>query len=219
MQPVSSELDPRPTLSRDAQFFYQQGWMWGTAGNLSARSPQGGFWITASGRSKGTLTPADFVYIDPQGQPDSHPANFKPSAETRIHQVLYQLFPDAAACYHVHSVEANLVSCLARGDRLPLPAIEMLKGLGIWEAKPNCGLPIFANHFEVAQIAADIEQRFQTELPQVPVLLVRDHGITVWAASQETARNYVEVTEYLFRYLISAYQLGLWQPEGPEQIR
>jgi methylthioribulose-1-phosphate dehydratase len=44
--------------------------------------------------------------------------------------------------------------------------------------------------------------------PQVPALLIRDHGITVWAPSQAAARHYVELVEYIFRYLVSARQVG-----------
>ncbi|MGH2415067.1 MAG: class II aldolase/adducin family protein, partial [Microcystaceae cyanobacterium] len=94
--------DPRPTLIAAARQFYQLGWMVGTAGNLSAKMPDGSFWITASGRSKGKLCGSDFVRISPDGGilESPHAAN-RPSAETSIHQAIYSLFPDVNACYHV----------------------------------------------------------------------------------------------------------------------
>ncbi|GAA6623478.1 methylthioribulose 1-phosphate dehydratase [Scytonema sp. NUACC26] len=196
-------------LIANACHFYHQGWMIGTAGNLSARLPNGSFWITASGCSKGELSPSDFVRISPQGQVEQTSPSLKPSAETAIHQVIYKLFPDATSCYHVHSVEANLVSRFVQGDSLPLPPLEMLKGLGVWEENPKCSLPIFANHLQVTRIAADIEERFTKSPPDVPALLIRDHGITVWATSPETARNYIELVEYIFRYLVAARRTGI----------
>jgi methylthioribulose-1-phosphate dehydratase len=198
-------LDPRSELIAAASHFYRQGWMVGTAGNLSARLEDGSFWITASGRSKGQLEPKDFVRVDPQGQAiDRGAEDAKPSAETAIHQALYGLFPKAQACYHVHSIEANLASRLVEGDLLPLPPLEMLKGLGVWEENPQCTMPVFDNHFEVPQIAADIEHRFKTEVPKLPALLIRDHGVTVWANSTEAAFHAIELVEYIFRYLIAA---------------
>ncbi|MBD2678219.1 MULTISPECIES: methylthioribulose 1-phosphate dehydratase [Nostoc] len=204
-------LDPRLELIATARQFYQQGWMVGTAGNLSVVLPDGSFWITASGRSKGELSLSDFVRIYPDGKDDSSnnlKNNLKPSAETAIHQVLYTLFPEANACYHVHSVEANLVSRFVTGDSLPLPPLEMLKGLGIYQENPNCQIPIFANHLQVPKIAADIKERFTITPAQIPALLIRDHGVTVWASSPESARNYIELVEYIFRYMVAAWALG-----------
>lgn len=201
--------DIRLELITAARYFYQQGWMVGTAGNLSARLPDGSFWITASGKSKGELTPNDFVRIYPDGSVEKPTDNSKPSAETAIHQVVYQLFPEATSCYHVHSVEANLVSHFAQEDVLALPQLEMLKGLGVWEENPNCVMPVFANHLQVPRIADEIEARFKTNLPQVPALLIRNHGVTVWASSPKEARNFIELTEYIFRYMVAAHRVGV----------
>ncbi|KAB8315861.1 methylthioribulose 1-phosphate dehydratase [Tolypothrix campylonemoides VB511288] len=206
----STQDDLRLELICAARQFYQQGWMVGTAGNLSARLPDGSFWITASGRSKGQLEPGDFVRIHPNGKVEQSSPDLKPSAETAIHQVLYALFPDAMSCYHVHSVEANLVSRFVKGDTLPLPPLEMLKGLGVWQENPDCAMPIFANHLQVSRIADEIKERFTTNPSQLPALLIRDHGVTVWASSPKTATHYIELVEYIFRYIVAAKGVGVW---------
>ena len=205
----STQDDPRFELICAARYFYQQGWMVGTAGNLSARLPDGSFWITASGRSKGHLEPGDFVRIRPNGKAEQSSPDLKPSAETAIHQVVYALFPDANSCYHVHSVEANLVSRFVKGDTLPLPPLEMLKGLGVWQENPDCAMPIFANHLQVSRIADEIKERFTTACVQLPALLIRDHGVTVWASSPKTASHYIELVEYIFRYMVAAKGVGI----------
>ncbi|MBF2025587.1 MAG: methylthioribulose 1-phosphate dehydratase [Oscillatoriales cyanobacterium C42_A2020_001] len=201
-------MDLRSHLITDAQYFYQQGWMLGTAGNLSARLPDGSFWITASGRMKGALTLDDFVRVDADGRVEA-PSGLKPSAETVIHQTLYQRFSESQACYHVHSVEANLVSRFEFTENIPLPPLEMLKGLGIWTENPQCMIAVFPNHLKVEQIAVAIAQRFAVEPPAVPALLIRDHGLTVWAPSTSSARNFVELLEYIFRYMVVTRQLKL----------
>lgn len=200
--------DPRPSLVAAARRFYQLGWMLGTAGNLSAKVDDHSFWITASGKSKGKLTEQDFVRVDLTGKVRelAHRDN-RPSAETSIHQVIYCLFPQAQACYHVHSVEANLVSRFAREDKLSLPPLEMLKGLGIWVENPQVFMPVFTNYLDVPKIAAEIESRFSTFPPEIPALLISYHGVTVWGESLETTENYLEIVEYIFRYLVAAYQV------------
>ncbi|MFB2880937.1 methylthioribulose 1-phosphate dehydratase [Floridanema aerugineum] len=201
--------DLRLELMANAEHFYKQGWMAGTAGNLSARLPDGSFWITASGKSKGNLNLTDFVKITPDGIVESLSNDLKPSAETAIHQTIYKIFPEAQACYHVHSIEANLVSRFVEGDTLLLPPLEMLKGFNIWQENLNITLSIFPNHFDVSQIAREIKECFQLAPPQIPALLIRDHGVTVWADSTEKARNFIELIEYLFRYIVAASQTGV----------
>ncbi|MER3588952.1 MAG: methylthioribulose 1-phosphate dehydratase, partial [Mastigocladus sp. ERB_26_1] len=79
--------DARLELITAARYFYQQGWMVGTAGNLSARLSDASFWITASGKSKGELAIDDFVRVYPDGRVEQPTKDSKPSAETAIHQV------------------------------------------------------------------------------------------------------------------------------------
>ncbi|NJK40135.1 MAG: methylthioribulose 1-phosphate dehydratase [Oscillatoriales cyanobacterium RM2_1_1] len=203
--------DLRQGLILAARQFYHQGWMVGTAGNLSAKLPNNSFWITASGKQKGKLTEMDFLRLSPQGEllETPNPAN-RPSAETSIHQGIYSLFPEAQVCYHVHSIEANLVSNLFPGDHIPLPPLEMVKGFGIWEEQPQATMALFQNHLEVSQIAADILERFQQFPPQIPALLIRNHGVTVWGKSGSEAENLVELSEYIFRYLVAAHSLKLF---------
>lgn len=204
------KIDPRPTLIATAGHFYQQGWMLGTAGNLSAKIDDGSFWITASGRNKGQLNIGDFIRIAANGKVVEKPdCEVRPSAETSIHQVIYSLFPEALACYHVHSIEANLVSRFTDEDTLTLPPLEMLKGLGVREEKPKVAISIFANHLDVPQIAGDIREQFEAVAPSVNLLLIRDHGLTVWASSVEDAFNYLEIADYIFRYMVAAWKTSI----------
>lgn len=200
--------DPRPALIAAASHFYQLGWMIGTAGNLSTRISVDSFWITASGKQKGKLSEKDFVCLTLDGKVLSRPhPDSRLSAETSIHQAIYALFPEAQACYHVHSVEANLVSRFTDSDILPLPPLEMLKGLGVWEENPQVAMPVFENYLEVPRIAGEIRDRFQSSPPAIPALLIRNHGVTVWASSPAAAQNHLEIVEYIFRYLVAARQV------------
>jgi methylthioribulose-1-phosphate dehydratase len=201
--------DRRSDLVSAARYFHQRGWMLGTAGNLSARLEDGSFWITASGKSKGELTENDFIRMLPDGQIETPVEALKPSAETAIHAAIYAIFPEVRACYHVHSIEANLVSNFTSAPMLQLPPLEMIKGFGIWAEHPDCAMPLFANHVDVPQIGQAIRDRFSQAPPQIPALLIRNHGVTVWGKSTEDARNKIELAEYIFRYMVQARQIGL----------
>ncbi|MEQ6340653.1 MAG: methylthioribulose 1-phosphate dehydratase [Gammaproteobacteria bacterium] len=199
------QLAPRAALVEIARDFHARGWMAGTAGNLSIRADDSSFWITASGLPKGRLEETDFLRMRIQDGDvvERLHANAKPSAECSIHQVVYQHFPDAGACLHVHSVDA----CLACEDipsdvqEMPLPPLEMVKGLGIWEQLPSVALPLFDNLLDVARIAVAIDQRFQVTAPRIPALMIRGHGITVWGGDAQEAYNRVEIVEFIMSYL------------------
>jgi methylthioribulose-1-phosphate dehydratase len=205
MQPITPIDPPRSLLILHARSFYERGWMWGTAGNLSARCPDDSFWITASGCSKGELLPEQFVRLSVAGELlERSTPEAKPSAESSIHQVIYDLFPEAQACYHVHSVQGNLVSRMQGNRQVQLPAIEMIKGMGIWEPEPVVLVDIFYNHAHVPEIAEEMRDRFTQSPPQLSACLIQDHGITVWGRTQEETRNRVEVMEFLFQYMVMA---------------
>ncbi|GMV38828.1 MAG: methylthioribulose-1-phosphate dehydratase [Myxococcales bacterium] len=201
--------DPRVAMMRASRRFYGLGWMVGTAGNLSARRDDGRIWITASGRHKGTLGSPDFVLVDPDGVVAARglPED-RPSAETTIHLALYRLFPAAKAVYHVHTVEASVVSDLAGGQDIALPPVEMIKGLGVWDGDPRVSIPVFANQPDVPRIAAEIEQRFAANPPAVPALMIHGHGATVWGRTTEAALHHVEVLEFIFRYMVTSRLVG-----------
>jgi len=204
------DLDPRTALAQIARDFHRREWMAGTAGNLSARHRQdpNSFWITASGLPKGRLDEEDFLRIDLAEDQvvERFRDGAKPSAETAIHRVIYQLFPEVNACLHVHSVDACLAvaHCPADSTELPLPPLEMIKGLDIWEERPVVALPLFPNRLDVPDIAAEIRRRFTATPPPLSALMIHGHGATVWGRSLQEAYNRVEIVEFLMSYLARA---------------
>jgi len=205
MPMLLDQLPVRTALVEIARDFHARGWMAGTAGNLSAKDEDNNFWITASGRPKGRLQETDFLLINAEDGVviERTGSQDKPSAETAIHCAIYRCFPAARACLHVHSVDACLAAAQAPSatDALALPALEMIKGLDVWEQEPRVELPLFDNHFEVGKIAEAISTCFKTAAPAVPALMVRGHGVTVWGDSLQQAYNRVEVVEFIMSYM------------------
>lgn len=218
MKKSLDQLLPRAALVDIAQDFHARGWMPGTAGNLSVRvrdldaidadGTTDTFWITASGLPKGCLDATDFVRVAVKDGTvvERFDVNARPSAESAIHQVIYRHFAEAMACLHVHTVDA----CLACADLpltamdVPLPPLEMIKGLGVWQQDPRVALPLFENTLDVAGIAAAINWRFKGMAPMVPALMIRGHGVTAWGNTVQEAYNRVETMEFLMSYLARA---------------
>lgn len=218
MPGVTTISDPRRLLAATARELYRRGWMAGTAGNLSLRQADGSFWITASGKSKGGLTSRDFLRLGPGGEVlERGRAGDRPSAESCLHETVYRLVPAAGACYHVHTVASNLVSRLGvpppadheAPAELPLPPIEMLKGLGVWDERPEVAVTVLANHGHVPAIAADLERRCRAAPPRLPGFLIRDHGLTVWGDDARAALNHLELFDFVFQCMVAARGAGL----------
>ena len=200
-------LEPLPSrqIRGLARTFYRRGWMEGTAGNLSIRQGDT-LYITASGRPKGTLSREDILTIPLNGAPPVSSGGRTPSAETSIHQAIYRLAPDTAAVLHIHTIESALVS-ERLGPDLPLPPLEVLKGLGIPDPCVPTSIPIFENDLTVSDIAKKITSRLSGPPSPVPVLLIRHHGTTAWGKSLEEAVRHLELAEYCFRFILGRERL------------
>ncbi len=187
-------------LASLSRHLYRKGWMEGTGGNLSLRSA-GRILITPSGANKGRIRGEDILELDGEGAPLDG-GNRKPSAETAIHRVLYTLFPQAGAVIHVHTPEAILASLRGK-TALPLPPLEVIKGMGFPLPEEAPPIPIFDNDPSVDRIARDIENRLRNIPAPLPVLLIRHHGTTVWGNTLDDALRHIELAEFCFRVILS----------------
>lgn len=187
----------RPLID-DARAFYEFGWLMGTSGNLSRRIDDNTFVITASGRDKGRLTSADFLTLDLTGTVTQKNAKSDtPSAETSIHQVVYETLPDVGAVYHVHDPYAALCSRRDEDElRTTFNGWEMIKGLGIWD-RDQASVALIDNFRDVTMIAHELRGMI-TDL-EVPGINILNHGVYAWGATPEEAKRHIESFAYLFK--------------------
>lgn len=193
--------DARAGLIDTAALLYQRGWAFGTSGNYSVvvQADPRRLLVTASGRDKRALTPADFVLIDADGRV-IEPAAAKPSAETMLHVVLAAR-PGIGSVLHTHSVWNTLLSDrhFTRGS-LTIAGYEMLKGLaGITTHESSVDIPIFDNTQDIDALSLDVRARFG-DGPSAPphAFLIRGHGLYTWGRDLAEARRHVEILEFLF---------------------
>ncbi|WP_457622464.1 methylthioribulose 1-phosphate dehydratase [Persephonella sp.] len=178
---------------------YNRGWFPATSGNLSYRLNDNPlyFAITSSGKDKGTVTHEDVIFVDKDGKPIEK-TRLKPSAETKIHSQIYQN-TDAGCVIHIHTVNNNFISYVfsERGS-VPIKDLEMIKALDIWSEEAYIEVPIIENFFDLDRLSLEAGKRLN---PDVPGLLIKNHGIYVWGRDGFEAKRHIEAFEFMFEYM------------------
>ncbi|MFZ1015776.1 MAG: methylthioribulose 1-phosphate dehydratase, partial [Terracidiphilus sp.] len=186
-------------LCATARWCSARGWTPATSGNFSVRTGEH-IWITPTGLDKGTLAPEDLLEIDAEGRAVG--GRGKPSAETRLHAVIYRDRPEARAILHVHSIWNTFLSghFEATGYVL-LTGYELLKGLaGVTTHEHQERVPILANSQDYEELARGLTASLQANPAAHGVLLSR-HGLYTWGQSVAEARRHLEALEFLFEGL------------------
>lgn len=179
------------------RFLYDRGWSPATSSNYSARIDSDHVAITVSGRHKGQLAAGDVMVVDLNGNPVQ--SNCKSSAETLLHTVLYQVFPDAGAVLHTHSVKATVLSRLIPpGKSLELEGYELQKAFaGVTSHEGRLWIPVFDNTQDIPALAEQTGEWFRAH-PEQPGYLIRGHGLYTWGATMADCLRHVEAFEFLF---------------------
>ncbi|MDH4379395.1 MAG: methylthioribulose 1-phosphate dehydratase [Vampirovibrionales bacterium] len=197
-----------------SQFLHQQGWTPATSSNFSTRNnePKGSFFISRSGKDKGTLTQHDFMAVDAKGLPLAG-VEGTPSAETLLHAWVYENFPEVNTVLHTHSLNGTLLSKLCEEfGEFTVSNLEILKGFaGITSHEASVTIPIIANHQDMTVIAEGLS-RYQANVTNpLRGFLLAGHGLYTWGNTTAEARRHVEVMEFLMAYALQWYQsTGAW---------
>jgi methylthioribulose-1-phosphate dehydratase len=188
-------------LAEIGRQFYARGWVLSTSGNFSAvmsRNPLR-LAITASGADKGTLSAAQIVEIDEQGQVMAGPG--QPSAEASLHLAIGRA-RGAGAVLHTHSIWSTILSDGATGGGLAVEGYEMLKGLeGVTTHRHREWLPVLDNTEEWAAAVPEVEAALNRH-PDAHGFLIRRHGLYTWGRSLTEAKRHVEALEFLFEVMV-----------------
>ncbi|MFY0611811.1 MAG: aldolase [Hyphomicrobiaceae bacterium] len=108
-----NEAQLREQITAVALSLFERGLTHGSTGNISVRLQDGGWLMTPTGSSLGTLDPARISKLDATGQ---HIDGDKPTKEAFLHTTMYDQRPGAGAVVHLHSTHSVAVSCLAELD-------------------------------------------------------------------------------------------------------
>jgi 3-dehydro-4-phosphotetronate decarboxylase len=106
---VTAETKLRDEIVAIGASLFNRGLTHGSTGNVSVRLPDGGWLMTPTGSSLGSLDPARLSRLDATGR---HIGGDKPTKESFLHTTMYDKRPKAGAVVHLHSHHSVAVSCL-----------------------------------------------------------------------------------------------------------
>jgi ribulose-5-phosphate 4-epimerase/fuculose-1-phosphate aldolase len=106
---MSAETKLRELVCSAGVSLFNRGLTHGSTGNISVALPDGGWLMTPTGSSLGTLDPARLSKLDAAGQLVGGDA---PTKESFLHTTMYDRRPKSGAVVHLHSTHSVAVSCL-----------------------------------------------------------------------------------------------------------
>ncbi len=106
---MTTESKLREQICAAGASLFNRGLTHGSTGNISIRLDDGGWLMTPTGSSLGTLDPARLSRLDAAGQLIAGDA---PTKEAFLHTTMYAQRPNAGAVVHLHSTYSVAVSCL-----------------------------------------------------------------------------------------------------------
>lgn len=103
----------RTEIAAVGKSLFDRGLTFGSTGNISVRLEDGGWLMTPTNVSMGSLDPARLSRFDGKG---NHLSGDKPTKESVLHMAMYGQRKDAGAVVHLHSTHSVAVSVLEGVD-------------------------------------------------------------------------------------------------------
>ena len=106
---MSAEAKLRESICVAGASLFSRGLTHGSTGNISVALPDGGWLMTPTGSSLGTLDPSRLSKLDASGRLIGGDI---PTKESFLHTTMYEKRPKSGAVVHLHSTHSVAVSCL-----------------------------------------------------------------------------------------------------------
>ncbi len=184
-------------LAATIRAYNLKGWSPATSTNYSFRTKLDTelIYVSRSGVDKSLFSETDFIEIDRLGQPKSGNNIAIPSAETLIHCVLYDLFPETGVILHSHSVYPVLISQKLQNN-IHFTGYEIQKGFsGQISHADEISIPIFENTQDMtafSRVLIDNKAALDNHS-----FIIKKHGTYAWGETLFEAKRHLETLEYL----------------------
>jgi ribulose-5-phosphate 4-epimerase/fuculose-1-phosphate aldolase len=171
-----------------------RGLVWGCSGNISRRTGDDSFLISASGANLGALSTADLAECSVSSTAHRGP---NPSRETALHRAVYRLRSRVQAVVHSSPFYTTLVAC----GEMPLRTDLFPEAMAYLE--PVAWVPY---HHPASQILADA---VVAQATQSDVLILQNHGAVILGRNLEEVLLRLETLEFLCRLETTARASGV----------
>lgn len=176
-------------LQHTGKYMMQYGLAWGNAGNISARTADDRYVITASGTFLGELDASDLIECDLDGNSYGCDGR-KPSKETPMHRAIYETRPDIGAILHASPFYSTLIAC----SSIELPSNFFVETMYYLERVVR--VPYF--HPGSEALGEGVRER----ATKANVMLLENHGVLVFDKTIQEARMALQTLEVACRTLI-----------------
>jgi L-ribulose-5-phosphate 4-epimerase len=191
-------MDLKAAIIQTGQRLIKHGLVAGTWGNVSSRSDDSNrIAITPSGQPYDSLTPADIVIVDPQG---NLLEGINPSSELILHLAIYRARPDVRAIVHTHSLYAT--ACAVAGEAIPPCLEEFVQAVG---GSVNVAQYALPGTLELAANAV-------SSLEDRSAVLLSNHGAVACGPSLHEALLVAQLVEKAAQIHVISRQLGSVRP-------
>ena len=184
-------------LAATIRAYHQKGWSPATSTNYSFKESVDVevINVSRSGIDKSNFQAEDFILIDAQGKPTSANPNAIPSAETLIHCIIYELFPETQVILHSHSVYPVMLSQV-NNKKVEFEGYEVQKGfVGQTTHDTRVSIPIFENSQDMLFFDKVLKERKNELLNHS--FIIKKHGTYAWGKNLFEAKRHLETLEYL----------------------
>lgn len=188
------EQQLREEIVRIGRLCWEKGWVAANDGNISVRLDERRILCTPTGVSKGMMSAADMIVVDPEGRKIE--GTRERTSEINMHLAVYRLRPDVKAVVHCHPPVATGFAASGRSlNQAVLP--EVIVALGC--------VPLAA--YGLPGTEALIEPMLPL-IPKYDAILLGNHGATCYGDSLWKAYFLMETVEHSARIMLVAELLG-----------
>lgn len=201
---MASELQLRVDLIETAKRLLRDGLVEGTAGNLSARTPEGNVLLTPSALAYEAMTPDDLVLCDLAG--DVLAGARRPTSEKALHLAVLRAHPEIGAVIHSHAKFASMFAVAHEPIPCAIEEFQMYVGGDV----PVARYALSGSDALGEECAKHVAER--------GAVLMANHGLLAVGRDLAQAQHVTALVERTAQIVLGARALGRVVPLPPETL-
>ncbi|MFP5108754.1 class II aldolase/adducin family protein [Neobacillus sp. C211] len=191
-------------LRETGKYMMQYDLAWGNSGNISAKTTENSFLITASGTYLGDLDVEDFAECSIESGKSINSGR-KPSKEVPMHLAIYETRPEIGAVLHA----SPLYSTLIASSNIDIPSAWFVESMYYLEKIER--VP-YANPGSM-----ELGDLVREKAKKANILLLENHGVLVYDTSLKEAKMALQTLEMACRMLLISQKAGVVLQELSEK--
>ena len=195
---TDSAIDLKHDVLGTARAMLHSGLVEGTAGNVSARLPDGNIVMTPTSVAYDTMSLEDLVVIDPNG--NIVDGTRPPTTEKALHLACYRRYAEVGAVIHTHAEHASMFALIHE----PIPAV-------IEEFVVYVGGDVPIADYKLTG-SDELGEEISSRLDKVSAVLIANHGMVAIGSSLQKALHVTQLVDRSAKIIWGARVMGAVVP-------